>query len=439
MIYLEDLTDDEKDIIRIKVGSTYLNLKSRSFSKSLRLYYDKILLEVGDKYKEELKPFMYHTFSALNKLDLGIYYSRNNSFYSNFNKDNPKFKPISWRKIKSLVDKLEDLGYIQSYSGYNDRLNNDKMSSCIVFTDKYINLFDKELLKKFTSIPSDSSVVVMTEKDSKGERQVKKNIQGISARKADVDKINAFLKKQCFEFITCEKEVSLQQKFIESLNKSGRFYFGELQCIKSSKRRLYRINKSSVTEMDYISNHMFIVAEVTGTALPEDFLPYDLDVSDLIQADDPSKVRKITKSICMFLLNSGTPEASFKKFWKESREALKLNMEKEQWSKVEGNIFYKVSGLENSKELVKRVEQHNIYAKDYFRRKGGCWGELQFLDASILLECMLSLVDKNIPFLPYHDSVLVRECDGEELMVEMQSAWKKVLGSNINCKIKKEF
>lgn len=439
MIYLEDLTDNEKDLIRIKVGSTYLNLKSRSFSKSLRLYYDKILKEVGEKYKEELKPFMYHTFSALNKLDLGIYYSRNNITYTNFNKENPKFKPISWRKIKDLVSELESLGYIKSYSGYNDRLNNDKMSSCVVFTEKYVNLFDKDLLKKFTINIPDSPVVVMTEKDNKGERQVKKNVQGISTRKESVDKINDFLKNQCFEFITCEKEVSLQQKFIESLNKSGRFYFGELQCIKSSKRRLYKINNSSVTERDYISNHMFIIAEVTGNHLPEDFLPYDLDVSDLIQSDDPSKVRKIIKSVCMFLLNSGTPEASFKKFWKESRETLKLNMEKEQWAKVESNIFYKVSGLENSKEIVKRVEQHNIYAKDYFRHKGGCWGELQFLDASILLECMLCLVDKNIPFLPYHDSVLVRECDGEELMVEMQSAWKKVLRSNVNCRIKKEF
>lgn len=439
MIYLEDLTDDEKDTIRIEVNNSYLNLKLRNLHKVLLPYYTSLLKEVGNKFTEELKTFMYCSFTALNKQDTGLYYSRNNITYTNFNKDNPKFKPVSWRKIKGLVDKLEDLGYVESYSGYNDRLNNDKMSSCVVFTYKYINLFDKELLKKFTSNIPDSSVVVMTEKDSKGERQIKKNIQGISARKADVDKINAFLKKQCFEFITCEKEVSLQQKFIESLNKSGRFYFGELQCIKSSKRRLYKINKSSVTERDYVSNHMFIIAEVTGTSLPEDFLPYDLDVSDLIQSEDPSKVRKIIKSVCMFLLNSGTPEASFKKFWKESREALKLNMEKEQWSKVEGNIFYKVSGLENSKELVKRVEQHNIYAKDYFRRKGGCWGELQFLDASILLECMLCLVDKNIPFLPYHDSVLVRECDGEELMMEMQSAWNKVLGSDINCKIKKEF
>ena len=184
---------------------------------------------------------------------------------------------------------------------------------------------------------------------------------------------------------------------------------------------------------------MFIVAEITGTSLPEGFLPYDLDVSDLIRSNDKTKIRKIIKSVCMFLLNSGTPEASFKKFWKESRNLIKESMEKEQWSKVEGNLFYKVSGLENSKELVKRVEQHNIYAKDYFRIKGGCWGKLQFIDASILLECMLSLVDKNIPFLPYHDSVLVRKQDGETLEREMRNAWKKVLGNDKYCKIKKEF
>lgn len=439
MIYLEDLTDDERDLIRIKVGSTYLNLKSRTFSKSLRNYYDGLLSEIGDKYKEELKPFLYHTFYALNNLDLGIYYSRKNISYSNFNKENPKFKPISWRKIKGLVDKLEYLGYVKSYSGYNDRLNNDKMSSCIVFTDKYINLFDKELLKNFTTNTTESSVVVMTEKDSKGDRQVKKNVQGTSKKKHDVDKINKFLHQQRFEFITCEKVVSLQQKFIESLDKSGRFYFGELQCIKSNKRCLYKINTSPVTERDFVSNHMFIIAEKTCTDLDPDFLPYDIDVSDLIQSDDPVKVRKILKAICMFLLNSGTPEASFKKFWKESRELIRINIENEQWKRVESNIFYKVSGLDNSKELVKRVEQHNNYAKDYFRIKGGCWGDLQYLDSCILLECMLSLVDKNIPFLPYHDSLLVMEKDGEVLVEEMRKAWKIVLGDDKHCKIKKEF
>lgn len=439
MIYLKDLTDDEKDVIRIKVGSTYLNIKCRKFNKALNVYYNKILDEVGSKFKEELKPFMYATFYALNNLDLGFYYSRYNTTYTDFNKDNPKFKPISWRKIKDLVIKLNELGYVESYSGYNDRTNNDSMSSCVVFTDKYVKLFDKDLLSKFTPSEHESSVVVMTEKDLNGERQVKKNIQGISTRRKEVDKINTFLSKQRFEFIICEKSVTLQQKFIESLDNSGRFYFGELQCVKSSKRRFYKINKSPVTERDYVSNHMFIIAEHTKATLPDNFLPYDLDVSDLIQSEDPARIRKIIKSICMFLLNSGTPEASFKKLWKSSRELIKKGIEEEDWKRVESNIFYKVSGLENSKELVKRVEEHNNYAKEYFRIKGGSWGELQFLDASILLECMLSLVDKNIPFLPYHDSVLVREQDGETLVTEMQDAWKKVLGDNKYCKITKEF
>lgn len=439
MIYLEELTDDERDLIRIKVGSTYLNLKCRTFHKSLNPYFNRLLEEVGSKFKEELKPVVYCTFSAINNLDVGFYYSRNNTTYTNFNKDNPTFKKISWRKVKDLVTKLVELGYLESYTGYNDRLNNDKMSSCVVFTNKFINLFDKELLKNFTTSTDEPSVVVMTEKDSSGERQIKKNVKGISSQRKKVDKINNHLSKQDFEFITCTKKVFLQQKFIESLDKSGRFYFGELQCIKSEKRKLFKINKSPVTEMDFVSNHMFIIAELTKEKLPDDFLPYDIDVSDLIQSEDPTKVRKILKVVCMFLLNSGTPEASFKKFWKASREMIKLHMEQEQWNKVENNIFYKVSGLNNSKALVKRVEEHNSYAKEYFRVAGGSWGELQYLDASILLECMLSLVDKNVPFLPYHDSLLVRACDGEILKEEMRSAWENILGSDNYCKITKEF
>lgn len=439
MIYLEDLTDDEKDLIRIKVGSSYLNLQLRSFHLALKKYYDNFLSEVGDRFEEELKPILYCSFTAISKYDTGFYYSRHNTTYSNFNKDNPEFKKISWRKIKGLIDKLENLGYIESYSGYNDRVNNDKMSSCIVFTEKFLNLFDQELLKTYNANTDEPSAVVMTEKGVNGERQIKKNVSGIASKRVKVDKINNYLSKQDFEFITCSKKVSLQQKFIESLTKSGRFYFGELQCIKSDKRILFKINKSPVTEMDFVSNHLFIIAELTKTKLPENFLPYDIDVSDLIQSEDPTKIRKILKTVCMFLLNSGTPEASFKKFWKASREMIKVDMENEKWSKVESNIFYKVSGLNNSKTLVKRVEEHNSYAKDYFRIAGGSWGELQYLDSSILLECMLSLVDKNIPFLPYHDSLLVKRCDGETLMQQMRFAWKTVLGDDKNCRIKQEF
>lgn len=439
MNYLKELPDDEKDLIRIEVGNSYLNLNLRTFHKILNKYYEDLLNQVGDKFKEELKPILYCSFTAINKLDRGFYYSRHNKTYADFNKDNPKFKPISWRKIKDLIIKLEDLGYVKSYSGYNDRTNNDSMSSCVVFTDDYISLFDKELLKRFVSNPCENSVVVMTEKDSQGNREEKKYVRGVKEKKKKVDKINNFLRKQKFYFMVCEKEVSLQQKFIESLDRGGRFYFGELQCVKSEKRRFYKINDCSVTERDFVSNHMFIVAELQSANIPSTFLPYELDVSDLIQADDPCKIRKIIKTICMFLLNSGTPEASFKKFWKESRNIIKESVEKGDWSKVESNIFYKVSGLRNSNELVKRVEEHNAFAKDYFRVTGGSWAELQFWDSNILLEVMLSLVDKNIPFLPYHDSVLVRKEDGDVLVDEMKKAWKKVLGSNKFCKITKEF
>ena len=122
MIYLEDLTDDEKDEIRIEVSNSYLNLKLRNLHKGLLPYHTSLLKEIGNKYNEELKAFMYCSFTALNKIDSGLYYSRNNITYTNFNKENPSFKPISWRKIKGLVDKLEGLGYIESYSGYNDRV-----------------------------------------------------------------------------------------------------------------------------------------------------------------------------------------------------------------------------------------------------------------------------------------------------------------------------
>ena len=43
------------------------------------------------------------------------------------------------------------------------------------------------------------------------------------------------------------------------------------------------------------------------------------------------------------------------------------------------------------------------------------------------------------PILLWHDEYLVAESLEDKLTESISSAWKKVLGSNMNCKIKKEF
>ncbi|CAM0109765.1 hypothetical protein VPH166E361_0116 [Vibrio phage 166E36-1] len=446
MRFLKQMSKDEIDLIKVKVSNSHLDLLYRNLHSKFIPTYNNLLNELGNSYKEELKTFLYNSVSTLKRMDTGMNVSRHNKTYSDFNKNNPKYNPISWRKIKKLFQSLEDLGYIHNYSGFNDRVSGERMSSCVLFTDKFITLFCNEDIQRYGKSTKSTPVVVREEvlvDNDLGEGEVVlvelKYVRGIGEQNTLVTDVNDWLNTHKFKFITYEKPIDLQRIFIERLDKAGRFFFGNLQCISSNKRRLFEIDGESVTELDYVSNHMMIAAELVGKCLPEDFKPYELDVSDLIICEDSGKLRSILKMCCMFLLNSGTPESTFKKFWKSNMKLIDDAIAAGDWSKAESNLFYKVKGLSNTKRIIKRLEEHNNYAKNFFRVKGGSWGYLQFIDSEILLHTMLDMKENDKPFLPYHDSLLCRVKDEEVLRVAMKKSWKKVLGDDINCRIDKKF
>lgn len=437
MIYLKTLSIEKQDDIRILVGNSYLDLHFRKMHKVFNKVMNVLLKEVGIKYREELSALLYNSISALKRMDKGLYLSRNNITYTNFNKNNPEYKPISWRKIKSLLDILENLGYITNYSGYNDKIQGLSMSSCIVFSDKFISMFDHKDIDTFGRVIVHKKAVVREKLDDDLVVEIK-NVQGIGKKQKEILEIQQWLDTHRFKFVTCEKKVDLQRIFLEDLTKSGRVYFGGLQCIERTRRRLYEINDVKVSEYDFDSNHMFICAELERVILPEDFKPYEIDVSALIQCEDIKKIRTILKFCCMFLLNSGTPEATFKKFWKSHIKLIDEAVKVGDYKSAEKNIFYGVSGLKNTKAVIKRLEEHNSFAKNYFRIKGGCWEYLQNIDSNIMLKIMQKMKDLDSPFLPYHDSIVVYK-DNDIVINLMKESWREVLGSNNNCRVSKKY
>ena len=336
-----------------------------------------------------------------------------------------------------MFDYLEEKGYLENYSGFNNKDMKESISSCILFTDKFINLFDKEHIAKFAKSVKTHSAIVRTRVD--GDVVEIKNVIGIGKKREEVDELNKWLNTHKFTFITHVKPVDLQRVFIEHLEFAGRFYFGALQCIDRDKRRFFEIDDTSVTERDYVSNHMFMIAEKEGADLPEGFRPYDVDVSDLLACDDPKQIRNILKMCCMFLLNSGTPKATFTKFWKSNRDLITVAIENEDWKTATNNMFYKVSGFKNRKKVIERLMEHNWYAKDYFGNKGGTWDILQYEDSEILLRTMKKMMKQDVPFLPYHDSLLAQHDKGDILEQAMRESWKEVLGNDRYCFIDKKF
>lgn len=443
MRFLGEMKPEEKDHIRLMVGNTYLNLNIRQHHAVFTEQYNTLIRITKPSYKEEVKLLLCCITYALKHLDLGFYLVRNKQHYLTFNKDNQKYNKLSHYKLLKLLDRLEYLGYVENYSGYNNRETEDKMSSCVVFTDKLVAMFPSEDINKYGKSVTNEYAVVREKVSVDGEDTDLlveiKNVQGIGKHKQEVKELEDWLNTHKFKFVTHEKKIDLQRIFYERLDCGGRFYFGGLQCLESDKRRLYKIDECSVTERDYQSNHLLIIAEKKEIFLPQDFDPYDVDVNHLMKCDDPKRVRNIIKMCCMFLLNSGTPEATFKKFWKKNITLIDKFIGEGDWVSAKGNMFYGVSGLHHSKQIIRRVESYNSYAKSHFRVAGGVWGELQYLDSEILLRIMRKMKNIDAPFLPYHDSVLTPVKYGDVLENFMYEAWAEVLGSNFNCRITNKF
>lgn len=442
MKILENLTAEERDHLRLKVGNTYLNLEIRNYHHIFQSQCDILLKLFGKGYNEEIKLFLCCITYSLKRLDLGFYLVRNSKHYLTFNKEHPKQKKISHYKLMKMLDKLEQKGFIENYSGYNNRETGEHMSSCVVFTDKLIDLFPQEHVDKFgSSYVIDHAIVRETVKIEGGEEIVVelKNVQGIGKHRKEIKEMSDWLNTHSFRFVTYPKKVDLQRIFFERIGWGGRIYFGGLQCLESGKRPLYIIDGKPVIELDYKSNHLLIIAEKKEILLPEDFDPYGVDLSHLIKCDDPKKIRSIIKICCMFLLNSGIPEATFKKFWKKNISIIDKFVKEGDWNSAKANLFYGVTGLSNSKAIIRAIESYNSYAKSHFRIAGGVWDELQYLDSEILLRIMRKMKAIDAPFLPYHDSVVT--CFDYEKQLEgfMYDAWAEVLGSNFNCRVAKKF
>lgn len=444
MQHLKNMSSDTLDDIRIRIGNSYLNLNIRKFHSIFTNQYDILNSITNNKYSEYVKIFVSAATYSLKNMDTGFYLSRYAEFYNNFNKENKNYHKITWYKFNQFLNILESMNFIENYSGFKDIENNVQMSSCVVFTQKLINLFPENDIAKYAyKVDNKKSVIVRKEeKDLNSDSYITteiKNVQGIGKLKQEVEEIEKWLNTHKFRFITHEKKIDLQRIFSERLDNGGRFYFGGLQCIKSNKRKLYEIDGLDCAELDYSSNHMFIIAEMKQIYLPPDFEPYNINTESLIECDNKDKIRSILKMCCMFLLNSGTPEATFSKFWKKNINIINNYIKNGNFKAAENNLFYGVSGLKNTKKIIQKLEYHNSYAKSHFRIPGGVWGEMQYLDSCIMLNIMKKMMKIDAPFLPYHDSILTPTIYSESLENFMYEAWAEVLGSNTFCKIKRKF
>lgn len=434
---LKTLPNIETDLIKAKANGSKLYLQAITHHEVFDVVTNHLLNEVGGKYSLEVKNIVASSISSFRKLDSGISYSRDKKKYSSFNKSISNRKKASYRKLFYVLDKLEELGYVELYKGYKDVEAGYSMSSCILFNDQYIRLFNKSDLDKYGETIEESVVVV---RDENGE-----TVNNIDTEELEdqVLEINHWLNSHCFKFGIFEKKIWLKRVFNNDLNTGGRFFFGHLQTIQSDRRPSFIIDNTRVADLDFSAMHYNLIATLNGIELPYDFKPYGVDISDLVEltgkGDKDKRYRNIVKFACLLLINSGNPSVSLRNAWKQNILAMTKYKEEGNFEKFEENMFYGVSGLENCSKIIERLVHHNTFASNYFFKKGGCWGEMQNLESKILLDILLNLKARDIPVLPYHDGLLCQNHRVPDVVDIMKNSWKSLLGNTDNCKIERKY
>jgi len=416
---VNQLTDNIRDSFYYSCVSNQINL---IFNGSVHKQFSGIYKDLVDlcEHEVEVKVLLYHSLLSYKRQTKGFTVCLRVEEFTKI-KQTTKHKVCSYRKFTSVLSTLVSNGYGTLYVG--DRtVDPTSYKSVFVMSDKFINLFsgkNKNFFPTITnSIPYDDLVLVMSEKDKKGNRTRLQGIRGTRPLKNTAKKINDFLAK--FEFRDGNGNrfyPEVYRSFIGGLFNYGRWYFS-VQNMKSSARSGITIDGETVSEWDFSSNHSRICACLCGVVLEDTFKPYNISEKGLVtKVPEDGSERDVYKMGMMCLLNcKGNHSTALKNAWTKD--------------------LHGYEGKENSKYIIRGLKETNHEYMTEIKKQDA--GSLQYIDSCIMEETMLYLVDREIPFLPYHDSILVTSsCTVAE--DALRYAWEKVLGTKNNCVIDKKF
>lgn len=416
---VSQLTDEIRDSFYYSCVSNQMNLIfNGNIHKQFQKLYEELLLICN--HELEVKVMLYHILLAYKRQTKGFIVCLRSEEFTKL-KQNNKHKVCSYRKLTSVVSTLVSNGYGTLYTG--DRtIDPTSYKSVFVLSDKLTDILNSKNKNSFpvinNSIPYDDLVLVMSEKDNKGNRERLEGVRGTRPFKNTAKKINNFLSK--FEFRSGDGGrlyPEVYRSFIGDLTNYGRWYFSA-QNMKSSARSWITIDGETTSEFDYSSNHARICACLCGVVLEDTFKPYNISEVGLVtKVPEDGSERDVYKMGMMCLLNC------------KSNHSTAL---KNAWTKD----LHGYEGKENSKYIISGLKDTNSEYMTEIKNQNA--GSLQYIDSCIMEEIMLYLVESNCPFLPYHDSVLVPS----SCMVAEESlkyAWEKVLGTSDNCVVDKKF
>ena len=267
------------------------------------------------------------------------------------------------------------------------------------FTNKNKNFFIEEGYEKQVKILLETNHLILMQNDyPKGEQIWFKSIYGTTLY-VDVE----------YEFQINKESLAIWRQFCKNDYRfGGRFYSKIFSTIPKDVRKTITIDGEDTIELDYESNHIRLLYHLDG--LDFDGHPYVYPKSDLKNAYK----RNIHKMIAVVAINAKDRNDTIGAVMNDIRKDIEKGKYIEKAPKYgELNKYYD-----------EFLEYHKAIAKHVSNSEGI---RLQRVDSDVMNDILVELAKQNIPGLPYHDSVLVKRSNFQELNYLMTTKYYKHL------------
>lgn len=353
-------------------------------------------------------------------------------------------KTLSCEYMNHLVDYLSEEGYVYNYIGSKKSSGENVLSMLIItpsFIKDCINYEEspkvmEDCLRRF----GDPSVVIRDRDkntiDVEGDELIM-----VNALTAVNDKYNEKLSKTVV-YINGKPvpELFFRRIGVGSTNNGMRNYDdGSIQGQDAVSRESVTIDGENTVEIDYSSLHYCLAAEQEGIKLPDDTDPYDFEIDIDVDWDKVNKwknetgwhkeynpVRNLKKSAMLIMFNADSKESA--------KKAITQAIFKD--SKKTESIKKKFIGISKvpAEDLIDKLMEKNQIVSKYFLSGVGL--KFQKRDSDMMMYCIERFLEIDEVCIPIHDSLIVKESLKEFGIKCMYDAYKHIMGTNFNCKVK---
>jgi len=434
------IQDMEENIFLWKeLSSTHFNLhynKAKQYEAIVKMFT--LLFGCGEE--REIRAIITNVARMIKTRATCMKIPRDRNLYLNNSQD------ISYSKIISLLDKMEEKGFIHLYIGgvkvYGfDKVPEEFSMSITEVTDKFMALFTDVNLK---TVSTENKIQVEIKERKTKKLMSTQGVKGVTAIRESVSQFNTALIESRISLKGVNlPDQSYKRVFIENLTTGGRWYnsVGGIQTMDKTLRPFLQIDGEDLVELDFSAIHPNMLYEQLGVGLEKGFDPYGVDLwEEYVDSEaveqfklkhgivkyDPS--RNLVKMAVMIGLNC--------KDLKQARQALSQHFGRDtsKWGKPSEHKskyfgMYEVDFM----SVLLRVQSHNQLISDKFFRDVGV--ELQYLDSEILDNVICDTLAIDEILLPWHDGLMVKKTIADQVKGFMFKAWLKQFGSINFCKV----